>query len=185
MFLRSISAPCWCGIQSIVHILPTTCRVTRCRRWSLNQLPLIHRIVPSKGSGSISSNVGKVPTCGPPGRGAVELGELDAVGIFMVVAPTPRHVLGGCCERCCRIQKLPRVCWYTHPLSLEISGGYPKTFLEIISVPPPSFSFGRLSISATFQIAKMTERTCELFLLSTKTLRSCTFQNEQRQKSFG
>jgi hypothetical protein len=71
------------------------------------------------------------------------------------------------------------------PYLLKFQGGYPKTFLEIISVPPPSFSFGRLSISATFQIAKMTERTCELFLLSTKTLRSCTFQNEQRQKSFG
>jgi hypothetical protein len=26
---------------------------------------------------------------------------------------------------------------HTHPLYLEISGGYPKTFLEIISVPTP------------------------------------------------
>ena len=37
------------------------------------------------------------------------------------------------------------------PYLLKFQGGYPKTFLETISVPTPPFSFGRLSISATFQ----------------------------------
>ena len=42
------------------------------------------------------------------------------------------------------------VTYFTHPLSFQ--GGYPQTFLEIISVPtPPPFSFWRFSISATFQ----------------------------------
>ena len=67
------------------------------------------------------------------------------------------------------------------PYLLKFQGGYPKTFLEIISVPPPSFSFGRLSISATFQIAKMTKRTCELFLLSSKIFETAPFKMNKDQ----
>ena len=45
-----------------------------------------------------------------------------------------------------------RLCVYIYPLpiSWNFRGGYPQTFLEIISVPTPPFSFGRFSISATF-----------------------------------